>query len=408
MIFNSQKKILLYLLFGILIYSIIKVLPNNKLSNIDSILISLITVILCICLEQTMKTNLCKHSSNDIEKFNNKSSDEIELEKLLTTIEELNNDKVNSSDKVKTSDKIKSSNKVKSSDKVKQIKKTSDKIKSSDKVKQIKKISDKIKSSDKVKQNKKNGDKVLSNLKSKDAKLSKSIKNEKIIFPFSLDFLKQTLNNVLKSKENDKIASEIQLLSKKSEYYEILIQILQTNIEAAYKFLNSDKFNKINELVIDIKVKRQNSLSQDMTLDNIEVGSKIHSRELSANMRKFLKTMINSDKYYDNNGFVQNMVDNDMRYTVYTPKQQEKLGAYDASFTNGWENDYALLNTDKWRPPISHSMYKCKTEKKCPVCPTLTTGYPVKLKEFNIARKILPPDIINVDYINEKLITGEP
>ena len=372
MIFNSQKKILLYLLFGILIFSIIKVLPNNKLSNIDSILISLITIILCICLEQTMKTKSYK-PTNDRENFNNRElenydnkSNNKQLENLLKSIEQMNNSK-------ETTNKIKS-------DKEKLDKEKLDKEKNN----------------------------LLNNLKPTDTKLSESITNDKIIFPFSLDFLKQTLNNVLKSKQDDKIASEIQLLTKKSEYYEILIQILQTNIEAAYKFLNPDKFNKINELVIDIKVKRQNSLSQDMTLDNMKVGSKTHSRELSTNMKRFLKTMISSDKYYDNNGFVQNMVDNDMRYTVYTPKQQEKLGTYDASFTNNWKNDYALLNTDKWRPPISHSMYKCKTEKKCPVCPSLTTGYPVRLKEFDLARKILPPDMINIDYINEKLLTGEP
>jgi hypothetical protein len=51
-------------------------------------------------------------------------------------------------------------------------------------------------------------------------------------------------------------------------------------------------------------------------------------------------------------------------------------------------------------------MYKCKTEQKCQVCPTLTKGYPLNLKEFNNARKIMPPDIINLDYINEKLLTG--
>ena len=75
-------------------------------------------------------------------------------------------------------------------------------------------------------------------------------------------------------------------------------------------------------------------------------------------------------------------------------------------FTNEWKNDYALLNTDKWRPPINSGIYKCKTEKICPVCPTLTTGYPTLVKDFDIARKILPPDLINVDYINEKLLTG--
>jgi len=51
-------------------------------------------------------------------------------------------------------------------------------------------------------------------------------------------------------------------------------------------------------------------------------------------------------------------------------------------------------------------MYKCKVEKQCPVCPSLTKGYPVRVKEFDLARKILPPDVINEEYIREKLLTG--
>ena len=100
------------------------------------------------------------------------------------------------------------------------------------------------------------------------------------------------------------------------------------------------------------------------------------------------------------------MIDNDMKYSMYTPKQHEQLGTYDSTFTNKWDNDYVLLNTDKWRPLIGHSLYKCKTEKPSIVCPNLTKGYPVKLKDFNIARKVLQPDNINEDYIREKLLTG--
>ena len=110
----------------------------------------------------------------------------------------------------------------------------------------------------------------------------------------------------------------------------------------------------------------------------------------------------------DNSGFINNMTNNDMAYTMYNPNQNQKLGANVDSLNNGWANDYVLLNTTKWAPEFNHQMYKCKTEKTCPVCPTLTTGYPVRLKEFDNARKILQPDNINIDYINEKLLTGIP
>jgi hypothetical protein len=30
---------------------------------------------------------------------------------------------------------------------------------------------------------------------------------------------------------------------------------------------------------------------------------------------------------------------------------------------NSWENDYVLLNTDKWKVPVTNP-YKCKQEKE--------------------------------------------
>ena len=133
----------------------------------------------------------------------------------------------------------------------------------------------------------------------------------------------------------------------------------------------------------------------------------IDTRKLSASVKKYFDKLSDADKYIDKNGFIKNNYDNDMQYSKYTLKQHEQLGAYDASYNNGWKNDYVLLNTDKWLPPITHSMNKCKIEKTCAVCPNLTQGYPVNVKDFNLARKILPPDDFNIDYIKDKLLTGK-
>ena len=226
---------------------------------------------------------------------------------------------------------------------------------------------------------------------------------DKISFPFDVNFMKSTLNDMIQSSSNEKIATNIQLLAKSNEYYEIYIQLLQMDIESVYKYLNDDKFNMINELILNVKMKRLN-LSKNPNIKKIGIRS--DTRELSKTMKKYLKTLTNDDMYFDSNGIIKNIYDNDMIYSQYTPKQHQQLGTYNKDFNNGWSNDYVLLNTDKWMPPITHSMYKCKTEKTCPVCPNMTSGYPVKLKNFNLARKILPPDDINVDFITEKLLTG--
>jgi len=242
----------------------------------------------------------------------------------------------------------------------------------------------------------------------------RSIKNQEITFPFSYDFLKKTLDEMrLISENDDKKKREIeqteiklQMMARSNEYFEILIQLMQRDLELVYRYVTKENYNKLNEIILGLKLRRSELMDKKTNLTDMEKLAKTKSRELSATMSKYMKSMSDSGKYIDENGFIQNMIDNDMKYSMYTPKEHEKLGTYDQSFTNKWDNDYVLLNTDRWLPPINHKMYKCKVEKQCPVCPTLTTGYPVKLKEFDLARKILPPDIINEDYIREKLLAG--
>ena len=124
--------------------------------------------------------------------------------------------------------------------------------------------------------------------------------------------------------------------------------------------------------------------------------------ELEWKIKKYVDRLFGENKYFDNNGFIKNVVDTDMRYSQLTTGQMQKLGTYDKTFSNNWENDYVLLNTDKWRPP-SVLQPRCKTDKECPICPSMTSGYPTNVRDFSSASKILNTDNINVDYINEKL-----
>ena len=196
-----------------------------------------------------------------------------------------------------------------------------------------------------------------------------------------------------KAKTDDIIAQKIFNATKELKELEILIQIFQTNLETSYRYLTPKNYNKLNDLIINIKIKQERENPQ---------------KTLSQSQNRYLETMMTKNKYIDDSGFINNIIDNDMAYSMYTPDQNQKLGTNDNTFTNKWTNDYVLLNTDKWAPKFNHSMYKCKTETTCPVCPNLTSGYPVKLKEFDNARKILQPDNINIDYINDKLLAGLP
>jgi hypothetical protein len=393
-----MKNLLLYVLLIILIYSILNLIPNNKLHNIDILLISIITVSICSGLNKYYNTKN-EHFKESFGNLSNTSKIISDNRKLLETklLTKPSETKLSETKKLETKPsetkklETKPSETKKLETKPSETKKLETKL-SETKQSDTKKLETKLSETNKLET--KQLSSVTTVLKSNELEIS---------FPFNLQFLTEVFNDYNNMKKNEKleelIGSKIKKYSKKSEYYEILIQFIQTNMEQFYKYLTNNNFNKINEFIMDIKTRR-NFNKDEITKDKSE------SRELSPLMKNYLKSMLKEGKYIDDFGFIKNMTDNDMKYSMYRHKDHEMLGTNDPTFTNKWNNDYVLLNTDKWRPTINHNMYKCKQEVKCQVCPSMTSGYPVKLKEFDMARKILPPDNINVDYINEKLLTG--
>jgi hypothetical protein len=93
---------------------------------------------------------------------------------------------------------------------------------------------------------------------------------------------------------------------------------------------------------------------------------------------------------------------NDTMFSQLTPEQMQPMGTNGDGFTDKFDHGFTYLNTSKWAPPV-RNIPVCKTEHKCPVCPSLTSGYPVNVFEFDNARKVMPPDNINIDYIRDKL-----
>lgn len=91
---------------------------------------------------------------------------------------------------------------------------------------------------------------------------------------------------------------------------------------------------------------------------------------------------------------------NDLPYTDY---HHIPLG--DNYKPTDFEYGYSFLPPEKWYP-TSPFPPVCVSEKRCPVCPTYTTGTPVDVKEWTSATKIMPPDGINTQYIKDKLNSG--
>ena len=84
---------------------------------------------------------------------------------------------------------------------------------------------------------------------------------------------------------------------------------------------------------------------------------------------------------------------------VTTVPSLQPLGANGNGLTNEWDQDYVLLNTDKWGPALNPPPV-CVTDKKCPVCPSLTSGYPLSVKDFDASRKVTSGVSANVPAMN--------
>ena len=143
-------------------------------------------------------------------------------------------------------------------------------------------------------------------------------------------------------------------------------------------------------------------MTDSQTQTERQLRSERHANAKLRNTIKKLERKLSSVKVY--NPVAAETDSSDLPYNDYVTQGLLPLGAG----LQSWKNDYVLLNTDKWRPainPIPH----CKVEKECPVCPNVTAGYAKSystLKDFNKSRKVMPPDNINIDYIN-KLNAGK-
>lgn len=182
------------------------------------------------------------------------------------------------------------------------------------------------------------------------------------------DLLKQS-----KSRDNNKNFNNIDINSEDIEENEDSSED-KNNDNEENKF-DLDEFNK--------------------AFDSNKKNKKEEKQKINEKYRKYLN--VKSSKKYNKN--------NDMKYSVYSDRQTEPLGSFSKDFTNTFEHGYTYLQTDKWNAP-DYDNTVCKIENKCNICEEDYEGYPVDVSKWNHSRKILPRDNININYIKDKLNTG--
>ena len=79
----------------------------------------------------------------------------------------------------------------------------------------------------------------------------------------------------------------------------------------------------------------------------------------------------------------------------HIPVPKDYISSYD-------DYGYSFLPPEKWYPQPPNPPV-CISDKVCPVCPGLTTGSNMELKQWDNARNIIQPDHINVKYIKQNL-----
>jgi hypothetical protein len=200
---------------------------------------------------------------------------------------------------------------------------------------------------------------------------------------FSVDVKSNNLNK----NENKPINKQPEIILSKNE------EITNKNVEEEIKLKEEMKqktlehFNTKSDEISEEQIRKIiNLIKKEKLIENLDESPK------QTGLVQISNNKIDTPTVSQSSNMSNSSLSND-------PSLQP-LGMNGNGLTNEWDHDYLLLSTDKWAPTMKPTPV-CKAEKECPVCPSLTTGYPVSLKEFDLSRKIMPPIAANVTSMNK-------
>ncbi len=130
------------------------------------------------------------------------------------------------------------------------------------------------------------------------------------------------------------------------------------------------------------------NMLKNLNLDNYDNNDmkEILTKAMNENSNNFKKSL-------------DNLGNNNLKYNQTNNNLMKPLGQNTNTLSNKWSdnNEYTMLNTDKWTLQDS-TPYKCK--QTCEVCPVTDSKFSL-LKNYE--NRVLNPDNINIDYIRDKL-----
>jgi hypothetical protein len=167
------------------------------------------------------------------------------------------------------------------------------------------------------------------------------------------------------------------------------------SIKKDSKFINTkqpeiklSKHEEITNKNVEEEIKIKNSKLEHFNSENIS-EEQIRRVLQKIQNEKIIEKLDNAPTDMSNNQ-PNTSTENTSIVSLSDNPDYQPLGENGNNFTNKWDHDYLLLDTEKWAPTMKPAPV-CKTEKVCPVCPSLSTGNSISLKDFDLSRKITPP-----------------
>ena len=179
------------------------------------------------------------------------------------------------------------------------------------------------------------------------------------------------------------------------------------NVNFNDKLLSDDKMIKQSKSIVEGKDNNFNNIDEEIEENKFDLDEFNKRFEMSKANQSEYKQKLNEEykKYLNIRASKKYNKDHDMKYSIYSNKQTQPLGQFSKDFTNSFDHGFSYLQTDKWSVP-EYDNSVCKIDEKCNYCEEDYEGYPVDVSKWNYSRKVLPRDNINIQYIKDKLNTG--
>ncbi len=342
----STKDIVKYLIVAGLIYSILKMIPSQQIANKDLILIMIIITVGFVSIDcMFFKNNNPEGFAND-EEIEKRSRNDVDAQ---------NN---NSVDKVQTNAEVEDTNQQDSNRPRKKVVRFNldNEITQSNKETNIDEIST---SQQRVREEAAEPNTAVESKTVAEPKIACALEVEKVKRQLEdeIDELKvQLQTRTTQPGPNNKIANR---------YFESLMGDL-----AEKGLLDSNDIE-------NIKIKmRSKLLTMEEIINSLETLKKEGKPKVPG-----IDGKIKDDKIY-----------NELPSDFYSP-----LGD---KIANEWDNEYTILNTNKWQVPMPRPPV-CINTTPCKVCPSDSSNYPVNLKQWDDSRYVTS-NIINKKWAHDQ------